>query len=58
MTPISAWMLATSRRSRLARGLLQRGAMELFFSLLDNLVALAVAVELVGVGLLIHRKLR
>ena len=51
-------MLATSGRSRLARGLLQGAAMELFFSLLDNLVALAVAVELVGVGILIHRKLR
>jgi hypothetical protein len=32
--------------------------MELFFSLLETLVALAVAVELVGVGLLIHRMLR
>ena len=38
-------MLATSGRSRLARGLLPGAAMELFFSL-DNLVALAVAVEL------------
>jgi hypothetical protein len=32
--------------------------MELLFSLLETLVALAVAVELVGVALLIHRLLR
>jgi hypothetical protein len=42
----------------LARGLLEPGAMELLFSLLETLVALAVAVELVGVALLIHRLLR
>jgi hypothetical protein len=43
---------------RLARCLLKRGAVELVFSILDNLVALAVAFELVALGLLVHRKLR
>jgi hypothetical protein len=43
---------------RLARDLLRAGTMELFISLLETLVALAVAVELVGVGILIHRMLR
>jgi hypothetical protein len=53
--------VTTPRRRRhrvLARGLLEPGAMELLFSLLETLVALAVAVELVGVALLIHRLLR
>jgi hypothetical protein len=43
---------------RLACGLLRAGTMELFISLLETLVSVAVAVELVGVGILIHRMLR
>ena len=43
---------------RLARDLLRAGTMELFISLLETLVSVAVVVELVGIGILIHRMLR